>query len=406
MDPTDETLMSDGGLEPVAAILALIGVLGIVNNSTTLYLVGRYKQLRTPFNILMVNLSVSDLLMCVLGTPFSFVSSLHGRWMFGHSGCEWYGFICNFLGIVSLITLTVISYERYLLMKRLPNERILSYRAVALAVVFIWCYSLLWTAPPLVGWSSYGPEGYGISCSVNWESRTANDTSYIVAYFVGCLVFPVAIIVISYTRLILYMRQQQLPDAPQGAQKQAQGAQQQPQGAQQQAPSAPMQMLVRREKRVTKMVVVMIMGFTICWTPYTIVALIVTCGGEGIITPAAATVPALFAKSSVVYNAAIYVAMNNKFRKCFLRSLNCRSQPRDPSSQQYTLKTNQVGMSTSGSQAARTADRIKTVHVATANPQDHRSSSAQAAEDNGGFRKCLTHSLPLNNISTLLEAEK
>ncbi|XP_019645240.1 PREDICTED: opsin-3-like [Branchiostoma belcheri] len=188
----------------VASVLAIIAVLGIVNNSTTLYLVGRYSQLRTPFNMLVVNLTVSDLLVCVLGTPFSFVSSLKGRWMFGRAGCVWYGFINSLLGIVSLTTLTVISYERHQMMKRPPNAPKLSYRWVALSVLFVWVYSLLWTVPPLMGWSSYGPESHGVSCSVNWVSRTANDTSYIVAFFVGRLAVPVAVIVVSYTRFAYF----------------------------------------------------------------------------------------------------------------------------------------------------------------------------------------------------------
>ncbi|CAH1243123.1 OPN3 [Branchiostoma lanceolatum] len=398
MAPTDEAPMSDGELKAVAAVLGIIGVLGIVNNTTTLYLVGRYSQLRTPFNMLVVNLTVSDLLVCILGIPFSFVSSWTGRWEFGHAGCVWYGFINSLLGIVSLITLTVISYERHQLMKRPPNAPKLSYRWVALSVVFVWGYSLLWTVPPLMGWSSYGPEVHGVACSVNWASRTANDTSYIVAFFVGCLAVPVTIIVMSYTRLILHA-QQPLSDAIQplpGAQLTA---------APQQVPCT-----TRREKRLTKMVVVMVMCFLVCWLPYGIVALIVTFGGEGIITPEVAIVPALFAKSSVAYNAGIYVAMNSQFRKCFLISFKCGSQQQPDSTSQlyasYTGKSSQVGASSCSSQVDRTVDKNTILNVAASNAQGRCSSSPRQADSIRGFKKSLPYSFPLTKICPISEVEE
>nr|DAC74066.1 TPA_exp: C-type opsin [Branchiostoma belcheri] len=389
MTSADVALISDGDLQAVASVLAIIAVLGIVNNSTTLYLVGRYSQLRTPFNMLVVNLTVSDLLVCVLGTPFSFVSSLKGRWMFGRAGCVWYGFINSLLGIVSLTTLTVISYERHQMMKRPPNAPKLSYRWVALSVLFVWVYSLLWTVPPLMGWSSYGPESHGVSCSVNWVSRTANDTSYIVAFFVGCLAVPVAVIVVSYTRLVLHVRraQEQLPDAP----PQLGGAAQQ-------------SSITRREKRVTWMVVVMVACFVVCWLPYGVMALVVTFGGEEMVTPEAAMVPSLFAKSSVAYNAGIYVAMNSQFRRCFLSCFKCRSLQPDRTSQQYACKNSQVGVSTCSTQVDR---NNSSGAAATCNAQANGSNSAgRSADSNPGFKKPHHYGFPLTKICPISEGEE
>lgn len=48
------------------------------------------------------------------------------------------------------------------------------------------------------------------SCSVNWESQTYNATTYIVFLFVFGLVVPVVVIVFSYIKIIMTMRDNSL----------------------------------------------------------------------------------------------------------------------------------------------------------------------------------------------------
>lgn len=90
--------LSPTGHLVVAVCLGLIGTLGFVNNALVLLLFCRYRLLRSPINCLLVSISVSDLLVCVLGTPFSFAASARGRWLIGRAGCVWYGFVNSFLG--------------------------------------------------------------------------------------------------------------------------------------------------------------------------------------------------------------------------------------------------------------------------------------------------------------------
>lgn len=92
-------------------------------------------------------------------------------------------------------------------MTRTAEPDTTNYRKAWAAIILSWTYSLLWTVPPLLGWSSYGPEGAGITCSVNWHSRDANNASYIICLFIFCLVIPFAIIVYSYGKLLCAVRQ-------------------------------------------------------------------------------------------------------------------------------------------------------------------------------------------------------
>ncbi|XP_033847484.1 pinopsin-like [Periophthalmus magnuspinnatus] len=191
----------------VAVYLGVIGTVGFLTNFLVLTLFCRYRALRTPMNLMLVSISTSDLLVSVLGTPFSFAASTQGRWLIGRAGCVWYGFVNACLGIVSLISLAVLSYERYCTMMKPTMADGRDYRAVLVGICFSWLYSLLWTVPPLLGWSRYGPEGPGTTCSVDWKTQTANNISYIVCLFVFCLLLPFGVILYSYGKLLQAIRQ-------------------------------------------------------------------------------------------------------------------------------------------------------------------------------------------------------
>ncbi|KAK2886676.1 hypothetical protein Q8A73_020622 [Channa argus] len=90
--------LSPTGHLVVAVCLGFIGTSGFLSNFLVLTLFCRYRVLRTPMNLLLVSISVSDLLVSVLGTPFSFAASTQGRWLIGRTGCVWYGFVNACLG--------------------------------------------------------------------------------------------------------------------------------------------------------------------------------------------------------------------------------------------------------------------------------------------------------------------
>lgn len=98
LEDTSHRTLSPTGHLVVAVCLGFIGSLGFLNNLVVLVLFCRYKLLRSPINLLLINISLSDMLVCVLGTPFSFAASTQGRWLIGARGCVWYGFANTLFG--------------------------------------------------------------------------------------------------------------------------------------------------------------------------------------------------------------------------------------------------------------------------------------------------------------------
>ncbi|XP_009903103.2 pinopsin [Dryobates pubescens] len=286
--------LSPSGRLAAAVCLGTVGSLGFCSNLLVLLLFWRYRALRSPINLLLLNIALSDLLVCALGTPLG-MAPARDRGSPG-AACTWHGFANALCGIVSLVSLAVLSYERYCTMTGTTEADTTNYRKAWAGIVLSWTYSLIWTTPPLFGWSSYGPEGSGATCSVNWHSNDANNISYIICLFIFCLVIPFGIIVYSYGRLLCTVRQ---------------------------VSSINKGMVRSREQRILIMVVVMVICFLLCWLPYAIVALIATFGKPGFMTPAASIIPSILAKSSTVYNPIIYIFLNKQFYRCFLALLRC-----------------------------------------------------------------------------------
>lgn len=90
--------LSRTGHTAVAVCLGFILVAGILSNFLTLLIFAKFRSLWTPINLILLNISLSDVLVCVFGTPFSFAASLHGRWLIGEYGCKWYGFANSLFG--------------------------------------------------------------------------------------------------------------------------------------------------------------------------------------------------------------------------------------------------------------------------------------------------------------------
>ncbi|KFQ31075.1 Opsin-3, partial [Mesitornis unicolor] len=183
-------------------------------------------------------------------------------------------------GIVSIMTLTVLTYERYI---RVVHGKVIDFSWSWRAIAYIWLYSLAWTGAPLLGWNRYTLEIHGLGCSVDWKSKDPSDTSFVLLFFLGCLVAPVGIMAYCYGHILYAVRM-----------------------------TVQVINLLKYEKKVAKMCFLMISTFLICWIPYAVVSLLVTNGYSKLVTPTVAIIPSFFAKSSTAYNPVIYIFMSRK----------------------------------------------------------------------------------------------
>ncbi len=70
----------------------------------------------------------------------------------------------------------------------------------------------------------------------------------------------------------------------------------------------------RAEREVTRMVIVMVIAFLVCWVPYASVAWYIFANQGTEFGPVVMTIPAFFAKSAALYNPVIYIILNRQVR--------------------------------------------------------------------------------------------
>lgn len=114
--------------------------------------------------------------------------------------------ISYFLGLVSLCTLTLLAYERYNIVCSPMAGFKLNVCRSCQGLLLVWLYCLFWAVAPLLGWSSYGPEGVQTSCSLGWEERSWTNYSYLIAYTLMCFLLPTAVIIYCYSNVLVFMR--------------------------------------------------------------------------------------------------------------------------------------------------------------------------------------------------------
>ena len=94
----------NGSLRVGLLRILVIGTCAVAGNAVVLKIFSRFPALRTPANLLVMNLAVSDfLLMLALFPECVYNFFLGGPWRFGDMGCQ----IHAFLGILHHISLLI-----------------------------------------------------------------------------------------------------------------------------------------------------------------------------------------------------------------------------------------------------------------------------------------------------------
>uniref|UniRef100_A0A8C1LSS3 Opsin 4xb n=1 Tax=Cyprinus carpio TaxID=7962 RepID=A0A8C1LSS3_CYPCA len=243
----------------IAFFILIIGTLGVTGNALVMFAFYSNKKLRSLPNYFIVNLAVSDFLMAITQSPMFFINCLFKEWMFGELGCKIYAFCGALFGITSMINLLAISIDRYVVItKPLQTIQWSSKRRTSLAILCIWLYSLAWSLAPLIGWSSYIPEGLMTSCTWDYTSPSPANKSY--TMMLCCFVFfiPLAIILYCYLFMFLSVRRASRDLERLSSQKS----------------SFVKQQSMRSEWKLAKIAAVVIVVYVLSWSPYACVTLI------------------------------------------------------------------------------------------------------------------------------------
>ncbi|KAJ6661607.1 hypothetical protein lerEdw1_013846 [Lerista edwardsae] len=294
----------------IGAVILAVGIAGTLGNLLVIYAFCRSRSLRTPANMFIINLSVSDFLMSVTQCPVFFTSSLNKRWTFGEKGCELYAFCGALFGIASMITLTVIALDRYFVITRpLTSIGVMSKKKAFLILLGVWLYSLAWSLPPFFGWSAYVPEGLLTSCSWDYITFTPSVRAYTMLLFCFVFFIPLTVIICSY--VFIFRAIKSTNRAVQSI------------GSDSSRESQRLYQRMKNEWKMAKIALIVVSLYVLSWSPYSAVALLAFAGYSHILTPFMNSVPAVIAKASAIHNPIIYAIAHPNYRMAIAKFLPC-----------------------------------------------------------------------------------
>ena len=278
----------------IATIYILLAISGLLLNTMVLFTFFADRSLLTPGNLFIVSIAVADWLMAGVANPIGVnVSQVSGK-----IGCKVYAFISTLLGLGTMLHHSAIAIDKCRTLWH-PMKPDFSPTRVVAVIVLLWCLALIWSLFPLLGWNAYVSEGANAVCSIRWHSPSSiTNTSYVACMFIFFFFIPLLIIIISYTMAYWNVRRMV---------KQAEIIW----GANAAATIA----AIAKSVCLAKISAMMVTGFLVAWTPYAVVSLYSAVSGPEHIPTVATIVPAMFAKSSCLYNPLIHFFVYKKFRE-------------------------------------------------------------------------------------------
>ncbi|KAJ0181192.1 hypothetical protein K1T71_003277 [Dendrolimus kikuchii] len=302
--------------------IGVLGFISITGNGMVIYIFSSTKSLKTPSNLLVVNLAFSDFLMMCAMSPAMVVNCYYETWVFGPFACELYGCAGSLFGCASIWTMTMIAFDRYNVIVKGIAAKPMTNNGALLRILGIWVFSLAWTLAPFFGWNRYVPEGNMTACGTDYLSKEWFSRSYILIYSVFVYYTPLLLIIYSYFFIVQAVAAHEKAMREQ-AKKMNVASLRSSEAANTSA-----------ECKLAKVALMTISLWFMAWTPY----LVINYTGvfeSAPISPLATIWGSLFAKANAVYNPIVYGISHPKYRAALYQkfpSLSCQASPEESGS--------------------------------------------------------------------------
>ncbi|XP_035612392.1 delta-type opioid receptor-like [Oncorhynchus keta] len=289
----------------ITALYSVICVVGLLGNVLVMYGVVRYTKMKTSTNIYIFNLALADAL-ATSTLPFQSAKYLMGTWAFGEVLCKVVIAIDYYNMFTSIFTLTMMSVDRYIAVCH--PVRALEFRTPAkgkIINVLIWVLSSAIGVPIMVMAVTKTTDSGQTMCTLKFPDPDWYwDTVTKICVFIFAFIIPVMVITICYGLMILRLRSVRLLS---GSKEKD-----------------------RNMRRITRMVLVIVAAFIVCWTPIHIFIIIKTLveidSGNPYVKASWHLCIALGYMNSSL-NPVLYAFLDENFKRCFRDfCLPCRTR--------------------------------------------------------------------------------
>ncbi|XP_076594418.1 opioid receptor, delta 1b [Chaetodon auriga] len=279
----------------ITALYSLICVVGLLGNVLVMYGVVRYTKMKTATNIYIFNLALADAL-ATSTLPFQSAKYLMSTWPFGEPLCKVVIAIDYYNMFTSIFTLTMMSVDRYIAVCH--PVRALDFRTPAKAKlinVCIWILSSAIGVPVMIMAITKVTEKGNTACMLRFpKPEWYWDTVMKICVFIFAFVVPVLVITICYGLMILRLKSVRLLS---GSKEKD-----------------------RNLRRITRMVLVVVAAFIICWTPihiFIIIKTMVDIDHKNLVVMASWHLCIALGYTNSSLNPVLYAFLDENFKRCF-----------------------------------------------------------------------------------------
>ncbi|XP_046836016.1 rhodopsin-like [Vespa crabro] len=289
-------------------VMIVLGILGWSGNGVVVYIFLMTPSLRTPSNLLVVNLAFSDFIMMVIMSPPMVINCYYETWILGTLMCDIYAMVGSLCGCASIWTMTAIALDRYNVIVKGMSGTPLTIKRALLQIIIIWSFGLLWTILPMVGWNRYVPEGNMTACGTDYLSKDWGSKSYILVYSVFVYYLPLFTIIYSYYFIVFAVAAHERAMKEQAKKMNVASLR----SGDNQNTSA--------EAKLAKVALTTISLWFMAWTPYLVINYMGIFNGSKI-SPLFTIWGSLFAKANAIYNPIVYGISHPKYRAALKEKL-------------------------------------------------------------------------------------
>ncbi|XP_062255309.1 opioid receptor, delta 1b [Platichthys flesus] len=279
----------------ITTLYSLICVVGLLGNVLVMYGVVRYTKMKTATNIYIFNLALADALSTST-LPFQSAKYLMSTWPFGELLCKVVIGIDYYNMFTSIFTLTMMSVDRYIAVCH--PVRALDFRTPAKAKlinVCIWILSSVVGVPVMIAAVTKVTDKGATACTLRFpKPEWYWDTVMKICVFIFAFVVPVLVITICYGLMILRLKSVRLLS---GSKEKD-----------------------RNMRRITRMVLVVVAAFIICWTPihiFIIVKTMVDIDQKDPLVVASWHLCIALGYTNSSLNPVLYAFLDENFKRCF-----------------------------------------------------------------------------------------
>ncbi|XP_065217996.1 allatostatin-A receptor-like [Planococcus citri] len=298
----------------VIFLFSIIVIVGLIGNSMVVIVVAFNQQMRSTTNLLIINLAVADLLFIIFCVPFTATDYVLPFWPFGDLWCKGVQYLIVVTAYASVYTLVLMSLDRFLaVVHPIASMYVRTEKNANTAIVIIWAVILILAVPVLYRHGevtyTYSSKEHTVCVFLDQDPISRPDgysqPVYQIFFFLTSYAIPLALICGLYLFMLMRLWKGVAPGGHVSAESK------------------------RGKKRVTRMVVIVVTVFAICWFPIQIILLLKSVDYYEITTFKVMLQigSQVLAYMNSCLNPILYAFLSENFRKAFRKVIYCGPDP-------------------------------------------------------------------------------